>query len=140
QSFDLASFINPTVVPPFTHLHHNNNFFILGSIEERVGVDVVSRKFCIACRAPLPSSNTPNSVLFHLEKVRRNLGGQEIVRTVMGILHASRRCLMSRYPYAHKELLVVSQQFLSKHSEEDAKFICDEFGCNIQEIGVAIRH
>ncbi|GMT21171.1 hypothetical protein PFISCL1PPCAC_12468 [Pristionchus fissidentatus] len=141
--FDLSTFTNlpSSIMPPFTSIHHNNNFFVVGFITERVNIDVLSRRTCMSCQAPLPPSIDGSRVIYHVEKIRTKLsGGDPLIRTMMSIIHCSLKCLRSRYPYSHSRMLAVSQKFLSKHTEEDERFLREEFGCNLHEMGVQIKH
>ncbi|KAF8367206.1 hypothetical protein PRIPAC_85035 [Pristionchus pacificus] len=141
EKYDLGDFVTPSVLPPKTNLHHNDNPFIIGSIIEKVPVNVVSRRTCVACRAPLPSSSSnPNIVIFHLERVQTNFNGDRIIRTLMAITHASRKCLRSRYPYSHKGMLLASQQLILRQTEADKLFLLKEFDVDLNSLGVAIRY
>ncbi|KAF8375863.1 hypothetical protein PRIPAC_82292 [Pristionchus pacificus] len=141
EKYDLGDFVTPSVLPPKTNLHHNDNPFIIGSIIEKVPVNVVSRRTCVACRAPLPSSSSnPNIVIFPLERVQTNFNGDRIIRTLMAITHASRKCLRSRYPYSHKGMLLASQQLILRQTEADKLFLLKEFDVDLNSLGVAIRY
>ncbi|KAF8367781.1 hypothetical protein PRIPAC_85610 [Pristionchus pacificus] len=141
EKYDLGDFVTPSVLPPKTNLHHNDNPFIIGSIIEKVPVNVVSSRTCVACRAPLPSSSSnPNIVIFHLERVQTNFNGDRIIRTLMAITHASRKCLRSRYPYSHKGMLLASQQLILRQTEADKLFLLKEFDVDLNSLGVAIRY
>ncbi|KAF8367184.1 hypothetical protein PRIPAC_85013 [Pristionchus pacificus] len=86
EKYDLGDFVTPSVLPPKTNLHHNDNPFIIG------------------------------------------------------ITHASRKCLRSRYPYSHKGMLLASQQLILRQTEADKLFLLKEFDVDLNSLGVAIRY
>ncbi|KAF8376299.1 hypothetical protein PRIPAC_82728 [Pristionchus pacificus] len=156
SKYDLGDFVTPSVLPPKTNLHHNDNPFIIGSIIEKVPVNVVSRRTCVACRAPLPSSSSNPNISprespdeFQWRQNYSNSDGVSsasladtigLTTTTYSITHASRKCLRSRYPYSHKGMLLASQQLILRQTEADKLFLLKEFDVDLNSLGVAIRY
>ncbi|KAF8367237.1 hypothetical protein PRIPAC_85066 [Pristionchus pacificus] len=137
EKYDLGDFVTPSVLPPKTNLHHNDNPFIIGSIIEKVPVNVVSRRTCVACRAPLPSSSSnPNIVIFHLERVQTNFNGDRIIRTLMAQTEADKLFLLKEFDVDLNSFGVairyVAHPRFKVSFKKDPSFLSDSFYRNLQ--------